>query len=87
MNTNETKVDVLAVMDEAARHADGGASPVSGDTLRQARAAVAELIEAARELLAVSEMAAMLNVFPGNPNANGPLPRTRAALSRIGGAK
>ncbi len=92
----ETKVDVLAVMDAAASRSQERAASIGGDSwihqqsadaMRQARAAVAELIEAARELLAVSEMAAMLNVFPGNPNANGPLPRTRAALSRIGGAK
>ena len=42
----ETKVDVLAVLNEAARHADGGGAPLNGDAIRQARAAVADLIEA-----------------------------------------
>ena len=86
--TPKSQVNALSVLDWwIDMYATPAGESQSNKELRQARAAVAELIEAARELLAVSEMAAMLNVFPGNPNANGPLPRTRAALSRIGGAK
>jgi ATPase subunit of ABC transporter with duplicated ATPase domains len=50
MNTNETKVDVLAVMDEWIKQAATPANDVRMNLeLRQARAAVAELIEADRE--------------------------------------
>jgi len=51
MNTNETKVDVLAVMD-AARWCPR-MQPQIAVELGQARAAVAELIEALRNIVAL----------------------------------
>lgn len=63
-------VDVLAVMDEVAHYHDNGSEAF--DSLREARAAVAELIEAAEE----EAMRRPLSMS-----------RTRAALSRVRGAE
>jgi hypothetical protein len=50
----------------------------------EARAALAELIEAMRGLVEVSVIASMMDMLPPSPNANGPLPRAIAILSRLG---
>ena len=86
MNTSETKVDVLAVMDAAASRSQERAASIGGDSwihqqsadaMRQARAAVAELIEAADKLQRI------YHLMDTDPD----FIRLRAALSRIGGAK
>jgi hypothetical protein len=78
-------VDVLAVMRDAELLGSlASATPETMQRLEQARAAVAELIEAASDLVEISAMALQLGVIP--ENANGPLPRTIAALARCGGA-
>jgi len=83
---NEPKVDVLAVMDEAARHADGGSAPLNGDAIRQARAAVAEMIEAAKRANETLGHA-YHTVLSGEiaENAHEDYQRLDAALARIGG--
>ena len=53
MNTSETKVDVLAVMDRAEDAELREFRVESADEIRQARAAVAELIEALRNIVAL----------------------------------
>lgn len=79
---NETKVDVLAVMDEAASHADGGSAPVNGDAMRQARDDVAYLIASARK-----HNEAVLLFGEESVQANQTLWLIRDALARIGGGK
>ncbi len=81
----ETKVDVLAVMDAAASRSQERAASIGGDSwihqqsadaMRQARAAVAELIEAA---LVIEDSRDSSLMAEWN--------RLTDALSRIGGAK
>lgn len=82
---NESKnVDVLRIMRETVKFYRDSNMHFSADELEQARVAVAELIEASRVLLQVSELAAMLDVLPAPAHANGPIPRMQAILARIG---
>lgn len=55
------RIDVLTAMDEAANYADGGSAPVNGDAVREARDAVAELIEADTEHDSARESLVELN--------------------------
>lgn len=74
-------VDVLAVMDEVAHYHDNGSEAF--DSLREARAAVAELIEAVdrMERKAVEQARLTSSVF------NSDIARVRAALSRVRGSE
>lgn len=51
--TNETKVDPLSVIEQAFTFCAGQNSGPSQEDMRQARAAVAELIEALRNIVAL----------------------------------
>lgn len=85
-----TKIDVLAVMDGAWRVfasqsiRSGDGADYQADAVKEARAAVAELIESAVEGLA------MLDTFNFDhgmyPEQIAHLTKLRAALARIGGA-
>lgn len=83
--TNETKVDVLAVIDAAASDNDCicGHHACSKQRFRKellkARAAVAELIEAGPAMLRFLDQHQYLD-------RNGDVRRFRAALARVGGA-
>lgn len=70
--TNETKVDPLSVIEQAFTFCAGQNSGPSQEDMRQARAAVAELIEAVRQ-------------EHGGVNHHPECPIC-AALARIGGA-
>lgn len=107
MNTNETKVDVLAVMDAAASRSQERAASIGGDSwihqqsadaMRQARAAVAELIEADREYdEANSDWEEVTSIDPAETDDEtwrlvsdrfeAAIMRRMNALYRIGGAK
>ena len=81
MEQVETKVDVLAVMDKAHSSLECGALR---HTVSQARAAIAELIEAANR--------AAIAAVRGDDNQpgtirNADLDDLRAALARVGGGK
>lgn len=91
MNAPESKVDVLAVLDLAYRHLNGGGDTLTATEFGQAhagmkevRAAVAELIEAARECLdtELGEMACLGSVAP----CEDALGKLKAAIARVGGA-
>lgn len=73
---NETKIDVLAVMDEAAESSGW----IKRNRMRQARAAVAYLIESARK-----HNEAVLLFGEESVQANQTLWLIRDALARIGG--
>lgn len=77
-------IDVLAVMDDAATYVNSESIP-----LREARAAVSELIEALRETTAA--IGYLNRAYPpgdlaGAWQRNDAFDRAKAALARIGGA-
>lgn len=74
---NETKVDVLAVMDRAAGLHWDHEENADAEDMEAARAAVAELIEAADKLQRI------YHLMDADPD----FIRLRAAIARIGGAK
>ena len=87
----ETKVDVLAVMDRAAGLHWDHEENADAEDMEAARAAVAELIEAAREVSAdmryLMGRASAEGHDSGQSLAQQTSAKIDAALARIGGAK
>ena len=76
MGQVETKVDVLAVMDECIKSQNDALANWSHEYLHEARAAVAELIEAASGMLPRD------STYDDDDEA-----RLRAALARVSGGE
>lgn len=87
MSANETKVDVLAVLDDAFTFCAGQNSGPTENEMRQARTAVAELIEAATNASATL-CHAYHTTLTGQlaDHAHEGYQRLDAVLARIGGA-
>lgn len=83
-------VDVLAVLEKHHHRAAFGSHPKEADELAEARAAVAELIEAAKWAAQSLELCAKEQKLP-SPDARSyradKAAKLRAALARCGGAK
>lgn len=92
MKANETKVDPLSVIEQAFTFCAGQNSGPSQDDMRQARAAVAALIEAA--MRANGDHTAPHDCYATGPVTGNPIAdfvscpgcELAAALARIGGA-
>lgn len=86
MEQVETKVDVLAVVDATIKLAQEGYIPEHHEVvaLEQARAAIAELVEAANH----AHMA-LIGYLPAHRNAvtDEAITKVSAALARVGGGK
>lgn len=80
MNTNETKVDVLGIVDAAIERKESHSFSIADYQMREARSIIAELIESSAALSSDIE-------FTINDPRCVKHDRLRAALSRIGGAK
>lgn len=82
MNTNETKVDVLAVMDAARERLESQDRSVAYYQMNEARAIIAELIDVAREKQRVTGGGPVVTVTESLAAYR----RMEAVLARIGGA-
>ena len=84
MGQVETKVDVLAVLDECIKSQNDALANWSHEYLHEARAAVAVLIEAAKDVEWNARMTAPDDTY--HEVGRKEMSRLTAALARVGGA-